>query len=116
MGSRSCRDVRFWRAAVRSCRIAGEDGPGWDDPGELCESNDIENRSCCVLSAPLEGIPTGVERPFPFCSWGDACCAVTQSASGDMGRRLGLEEDELWRVNDLLGSHSVGFMAWRRTD
>jgi hypothetical protein len=111
MGSRSCREVRFWRAVVRSFRITGgEDGPGCDDPGELLESNDIENRSCCELSVPLEGISTGEDRAFPFCSWWDVCWAVIHSASGDMAR-LGLEEDELWRGNGLSGSHSVGFMA-----
>jgi hypothetical protein len=92
---------------VRSFRVrGGEDGPGCDNPGELLESIDIENRSCCELSAPLEGISTGEDRAFPFCSWWDVCL-------GDMAR-IGLEEDELWRGNGLSGSHSVGFIASKR--
>ena len=100
-----------------SFRIAGgEDGPGWDDPEKSLESSDIENKSCWVSSTPLEGISTGADRPFPFRSGWDVC-VVIQSAWEDTVRD-GLEGDELWWGNGLLGSHSVGFIGrgWRVKD
>jgi hypothetical protein len=105
--------VSFWRATIRSFRIrGGEDGPGCDDPGKLLESSEMENKSCCVLSALLEGISTGVERSFPFRSGRDVCWVVIQSAWGDMVR-LGLEEVELCWGYEPSDSHSAGFIARR---
>jgi hypothetical protein len=94
-----------------SFRITGgEDGPGCDDPVKSLESSDIENKSGWVFPAAWEGISTGADRPFPFCSGWDVCCVVIQIAwEGTV--RLGLGEDELCWGNGLLGSHSVGFIA-----
>lgn len=98
---------------MRSSRITGgEDGPGCDDSEKLLESSEMENRSCCVHSAPLEGISTGEDRPFPFRSGRDVCCVVIQSAWGETVR-LGLGEDELWWGKGLSDSHSAGFIARR---